>query len=225
VNFTVVESVGGKGATAQISKVSISGSSGVTMSGPSSVTVFGQSTFTLLLNTTNVLYANVSVPGVGTATGSATFGPSNYVIGYDYFTSSSTGATSGNSTGASHSTCTTSSCPYYLYLAVKDSYTTAMFGPASLTFSGYVNVTCTRSGGGCGIGTQSYHITTKTPGTVFANATAIINAVANANSTATTWKPLGSATGNVFSATLTLTITSGATTVGYIFDVAKFTLS
>lgn len=220
VNFSIVEFQGGKAATTtgHVTHTTITGPSGVTVSGPASVTIFSQTAFTTLLNTTTVVYANLSLPGVGTATGSTSFGPYNLVLGYTYFTSSSSGATSGNVTMASHS-CSSSSCPY-LWLTVKDSFTTAAyFGPASLTFNGYVNVTCLKSTGpSCGTAAQSYTISS----TVSSGGSTVLNVITDSTTGTTRWTPpAGGGTLNYdYTATLTLTITSGSTVVGYIWDAA-----
>lgn len=222
VNFSVVEFQGGKGAAAHLTHTTITGPSGVTLSGPASVTVYSQTAFTTLLNTTSVIYANVSVPTVGTATGSGSFGPYNLVIGFTYFTSSSTGAygSGNNVTTASHS-CSSSTCPY-LWLTVKNSWFTTLFGPSSLSFSGYVNVTCLKStGGSCGTTTQSYSISGTVTGSTTTTSTAI-NVITDSTTGTTRWTPPtnGGVLNYDYTATMTLTITSGTTTVGYLYNTA-----
>jgi len=221
LNFTVNEYVGGKAKATDI-KTSVpgTGNTPVAISGPSSVTIYSPSTysFSWLANSSVIIYGNATVTkSVGKATGSINFPLSKVFVGIVYFTTSNTGATSGiEHSGISHSCSGT--CPY-LYLTFYDNYTTSVGAPASVTFSGTVTTNTSASH------THTYTVgtTTVTSG-AGAGVTSVVNVV-TAGSTSAKWSPPAGTTSGTFQIKMWLTVMSGATVIGYIYDTFKVTLS
>ena len=225
-NFTVVAAQGGKAATANIVKTTISSATGIPIAGPTSVTDYSQTPFVTWLNTTITVYANVSFPGVGTATGTATFGPYNLVIGYVYYTTIA-GSTSRNTSTASHS-CMGSGCPY-LDLTIKNNYLTSTYnGPMSLSYVGSISLTCKTGGGSsCTTPSTSYTINSTVAGAPIAQNSFVTLSYNDTTTLTGHWviPPNDNVRSNVFTTTLTLTITSGSTTVVYIWEQTILTLT
>jgi hypothetical protein len=186
-----------------------------TISGPSTETVYSSQTFSgWLLNTPTpdspVIYANVSVTGVGTASGSTTDGTlaSPLWNGFAYFTKmdSTTTSTSVANIETSFNACGghSGNCPY-LYLSFWNNYT------SSVTISGTV-----WTNSSTGASDTSYTIKSDT---VASGGTYTVNVV-SAGTTDTWTLPTGGGTGDYYVRTW-LTVTSGGVAVGYLY--ATFT--
>lgn len=185
----------------------LSGPSGVEISGPSTITLFSTTTFSgWLLNSptanTPTVYANVTLTGVGTATGSA-YIPAlpTSLQGFAYFTTSSSTTTTTSLAGLvkTFASCTGTTCPY-LFLTVWNNYT------SQVSYSG--TVWTNSSAGGH---THSYTVASTT---VNAASTSTINIVGGT----TRWSlPTGGGTGN-YNVVMWLTVTSGGVPVGYIYS-------
>jgi hypothetical protein len=118
----------------------------------------------------------------------------------------------------SHSCSTSTSCPY-LYVTVWNNWTTGgRGGPASVSVAGTVYSNITTCPSGCTA--TSYTISSTS---VTAGSSVAINVAGGT----TRWKPGGSglANGDKFTLAVVLTVTNGATTVGYVYDTFVITLS
>ncbi len=183
-----------------------------TISGPTTLTVYDSTAFTawlLNLPTQNspVIYANVSVAGVGTASGSAAVGTLAKPVwaGFAYFTTSdsSTTSTSIGDKTASFASCSATTCPY-LELSFWNNYS------ASVSISGTV-----WTNSSTGTADKSYTIASDT---VAAAGTYTVNVVSGTVGGTTRWTlPTGGGTGNYYIRTW-LTVTSGGVTVGYLYE-------
>jgi flagellin-like protein len=223
VNFTITQVPGGRSTVLTVTNA-IPGQTGLTISGPSSLTVYSQAASNFngwLLNTSvNVLATATLGMGVGTATGSISFSTQNLVTGIIYVTTSSTGSTASTvpkapATGFSH-TCA-AACPY-LYVTVWDNYTTALGGPATVTFSG-VAWANTTSGG-----PHTYtHAVASTSVTQGASTALDLLGVT------TRWTESGAGPGaGTYAVSVWLTIKSssaGTPIIGYIFDTFPLVVS
>ncbi|HTW55248.1 MAG TPA: type IV pilin N-terminal domain-containing protein [Thermoplasmata archaeon] len=212
VNFTIVQSVGGKKALV-IEKTTDNGPTGNTISGPNSTTIYAlNSMSSWYLNGSVVIYANASLPGVGKAYGTLAIPAYNLVQGIVYFTTSGTAPAPQGALSTSHS-CTTSTCPF-LFLTVWDNFTAATYGgPADIWVSGTVYTNSTTGG---------YTLTKTIASTEVAVGSSVnVNAI-TAGSTTARWASPGGNKGTVYYAYLWLTVslTSGGAAIGYIYDVS-----
>ncbi len=218
VNFTVTQLAGGRSTSLSGPGTTIGGQSSITVSGPATVTVYSNASgfISWLLNSTVKITATATLgQSVGTGTGSISFVTQNLVTGIVYVTTSSAGAI-GNvvpkspATGFSH-TCTAATCPY-LYLDVWDNYTTALGGPATVTFSGveYANAT-------------GHSFTFTIASTSVTQGGSMLLDPAGAT---TRWTQVTAA--GTYTVSIWLTIkssASGTPTIGYIYDTFPLTVS
>ncbi|HYA71074.1 MAG TPA: type IV pilin [Thermoplasmata archaeon] len=171
------------------------------ISGPSTMTVYaiwpgGGSFSSWLLNSSVWVNVSATITGVGSASGSLTIATPLYVQGAVFYTK----------VPPSH-TCTTTGSPPtcgYGNVTVWDNWTTALGGPASLSFSGTVWVSNT------GNGTAHWTI-----GTTSVNQGSSITI----NPSGGRWKPSSLGTLEFF---LTLTVYNGVTIVGWIYDTTTY---
>jgi len=180
----------------------LNGPVGLTISGPSTVTVYGtwpsSGAFSAwLLNSSVWINASATItgPGGGSASGTNSISSPNYVQGI-VFTSTTT---------PSHSCTLATNCPY-IRLSVWNNWTAALGGPGSLQFSGNVYANFST-------GAQTH----MGPYAISSNAVAAGASVLSLDALGgtTQWKPAQS---GAFTITLVLTVVSGTTVVGYIFD-------
>jgi hypothetical protein len=214
VNFTISQIAGGRSTPLTVTNT-IPGQTGLTISGPSSLTVYSQAASNFnnwLLNSSVTITATVTLGmSVGTFTGTIEYPTQNLVQGIVYFTTSITGSTGSSTHSFSHS-CTSSTCPF-LYLTVWDNFTT---GPTPLSFTGSVTTNSTTGGH-----THTYGIAA----TSVASAGSTVLNVVTAGSTTAHWTSPGGGTGTVYNAAMWLTISSGGTTIGYIYDTFTATFT
>ncbi|MGP8077560.1 MAG: type IV pilin N-terminal domain-containing protein [Thermoplasmata archaeon] len=223
VNFTISQLAGGRSTVKNVlNTIPGTGSTPVSMTGPSSMTVFSQvaSNFnTWLLNSSVVISAPTVLVGVGSATGSTAFSTQNLVRGFVQVTSSGTGALGSKVATFSHS-CVVSgggaNCPY-VFVTVYDNFTTALGGPATVTFSGIMWAN-TSSGT-----VHDYEL----PGTGIASTSVTQGAstLVNLNGASTRWGGMAAGT---YILHLWLTIKSsaaGTPIIGYIYDTYHVTIT
>ncbi len=181
-----------------------------TIAGPTTLTVYDSTPFTawlLNLPTQNapVVYANVSVAGVGTASGAAGDGTLAKPLwaGFAYVTTedSTTTTTAIGGIEAKFTSCTATTCPY-VYLSFWNNYS------SSVTISGTVWTNSTS-----GKGDTSYAIASDT---VAAAGTYTVNVVKSGTTDRWTVPETGG-TGD-YTISTWLTVTSGGATVGYVYD-------
>ncbi len=214
VNFTISQLAGGRSTAHTVTNI-IPGQTGLTISGPSSLTVYSQAASNFnnwLLNSSVTITATVTLGmSIGTFNGTIEYPTQNLVQGIVYFTISSTGSTGSVTHSFSHS-CTSSTCPF-LYLTVWDNFTT---GPTPLSFTGTVTTNSTTGGH-----THTYAIA---PTSVASGGSTVLNVV-TAGSTTARWTSPGGGTGTIYNAAMWLTVSSGGTTIGYIYDTFSATFT
>ena len=211
VNFTIVQSVGGKKALT-IVKTTDNGPTGNTINGPNSTTIYAlNSVSSWYLNGSVVIYANASLPGVGKAYGTLSIPAYNLVQGIVYFTTSGTAPAPQGALTTSHS-CTSSTCPF-LFLTVWNNFTASPYGGGSVYVAGSVYTNSTTGG--------YSHTYTIASTQISVGGSLNINAV-TAGSTTARWSSPGGNRNTVYYAYLWLTVslTSGGPAIGYIYDVS-----
>jgi flagellin-like protein len=225
VNFTVSQQEGGR-ATPHTATSNVPGQTGLTVSGPGSVTVFSATTYGgWLLNSfdTVTALAHLGITGSPPVQASASLATQDLVLGKIYATTSSAGAFPAIKTSFSHS-CTTGvggNCPY-LFVAVWDNFTTAAGGPATISFSGTVTTNGTTGAGAACAPTACTHAYTIAATSVTQGSNTLVNVLGGTNR----WLPVGSlAAGDKFTMSGWFTITSGATTLGYLYVTASLSLT
>lgn len=203
----------------------VTGQSGSSLTGKGSVTVYSASTYYLwLMNSTATITATATVTGVGTATGNISFAvaiPSGAPRGIAYLTTSTSTPYASITKNPYHG-CSSSNCPY-LYYTLWNNFTTAG-GPSTLTFNGTLGL----------YGNYSSYFRTYTYATKYTIGSTNVNAGSSVSVNV-----LGGSTRYVFSSELSpspragasfmlkmwLTVKSGTTTVGYLYESFPFTLS
>jgi len=223
INFTAVNHFSGREkASSDYQNTSYAGNGAgattcETITGPTTLTIYSATEFNLaglVSGSAVTVTASETSNSLGTASGTLFFDVSSVAIGgYGYFTTSSSGATSGNETSFSHSCATagagrTSNCPY-LYYDLWDHWTA---GPSSLTFTGGIYVNSTTGG----------YTYSKTFSTSITSGSA---SLVDPAGTTTRWPIPGGASGTIYNIILVAEVLSGTTVIGYLYDHVTITLT